>query len=99
MRSTIVATILLFASLLGGVAVSAQTRPSDSLRYPISDRRGDLYTNPNRNSFDLRDTAYIKRNIQYDPVTKEYYIIEKVGNRYYRTPMTFSMQEFLALQG
>jgi cell surface protein SprA len=99
MRSTIVATILLLASLLGGVAVSAQTRPSDSLRYPIQDRRGDLYTNPNRNSFDLRDTAYIKRNIQYDPVTKEYYIIEKIGNRYYRTPMTFSMQEFLALQG
>ncbi|MDB5251143.1 MAG: hypothetical protein JWP27_312, partial [Flaviaesturariibacter sp.] len=77
---------------------SAQVR-ADSLRYPISDRRGDLYTNPNRNSFDLRDTAYIRRNVQYDPVTREYYIIEKVGDRYYRTPMTFTMQEFLALQG
>ncbi|MCW3073265.1 MAG: hypothetical protein JWP69_334 [Flaviaesturariibacter sp.] len=99
MRYRLVAVALVFFSALGMTNAVAQTRSSDSLRYPISDRRGDLYTNPNRNSFDLRDTAYIKRNIQYDPATKEYYIIERVGNRYYRTPMTFSMQEFLALQG
>src|SRR5205085_7087295 len=71
----------------------------DTSRYPISDRRGDPYTFPNRNSFDLKDTSYIKRNIVYDPVTKQYYIIEKVGTQYYRTPATFSMKEFLDMQG
>ena len=47
----------------------ADTTPKpDTSRYPISDRRGDPYTFPNRNSFDLKDTSYIKRNIVYDPV-------------------------------
>ncbi|HEY0731410.1 MAG TPA: cell surface protein SprA, partial [Chitinophagaceae bacterium] len=71
----------------------------DTTKYPLSDRRGDPYTYRNRNSFDFNDTAYIKRNIEYDPVTKQYYVIEKIGDRYYRTPMTFSMEEFLRIQG
>ncbi|GAB4092650.1 cell surface protein SprA [Flaviaesturariibacter terrae] len=70
----------------------------DSLRYPIQDRRGDPYNYNNRNPFDLRDTAFVKRNVEYDPKTKQYYIVEKIGNHYYRTPMTFSMSEFQSLQ-
>src|SRR5687768_10750371 len=71
----------------------------DTTRYPVNDRYGDPYTYPNRNPFYLQDTSFIKRNIEYDPVTKQYYIVERIGSRYYRTPMTFSMQEFLELQG
>jgi cell surface protein SprA len=37
--------------------------------------------------------------VEYDPKTKQYFIVEKIGTHYYRTPMTFSMQEFLNLQG
>ncbi len=70
------------------------TRPT-----PIQDRYGDPYTYPNRNTFDFRDTGFIKRTIEYDPKTKQYYIIEKIGNRYYRTPTSFSMDEFVRLQG
>ncbi|RYY58995.1 MAG: cell surface protein SprA, partial [Chitinophagaceae bacterium] len=70
----------------------------DSLRYPIQDRRGDPYNYNNRNPFDLKDTAYVKRTVEYDPQTKQYYSVEKIGNRYYRTPMTFSMEEFQRLQ-
>jgi cell surface protein SprA len=72
---------------------------TDTSRYPLSDRRGDPYNYPNRNSFDFRDTSFIKRNIEYDPITKQYYIVEKIGNRYYRTPASFTMEEFLRLQG
>ncbi len=75
-----------------------QQTSSDTAKYPITDRRTDGYTTPNRNPFYLSDTAFIKQNIEYDPVSKQYYIIEKIGNQYYRTPMTFSMKEFLALQ-
>ena len=61
------------------------TTPStDTSRYPISDRRGDPYTYPNRNTFDLKDTSFIKRSIIYDPKTKQYYIVEKIGTQYYR---------------
>ncbi|MEP6700273.1 MAG: cell surface protein SprA, partial [Bacteroidota bacterium] len=72
---------------------------TDTTRYPLIDRRGDPYTYPNRNSFDFRDTGFIKRNIEYDPKTKQYYIVEKIGNRYYRTPTSFTMDEFVRIQG
>jgi cell surface protein SprA len=70
-----------------------------NLRFPINDRRSDPYTTPSRNTFDLSDTSYIKRNIEYDPITGQYYIIEKIGNTYYRTPTSFTRDEFLRLQG
>jgi len=93
----VVATIVVF-TLFSGVNV-AFSQADTSLKYPIRDRRSDTYTSPNRNSFDFRDSGYVKRNIQYDPATNEYYIIEKIGDKYYRTPMTFTMKEFLELQG
>ena len=63
------------------------------------DRYGDPYSYPNRNPYYLQDSNFIKRNVEYDPVTKQYYIIEKIGDHYYRTPMSFTMKEFLDLKG
>ncbi|HEU4606586.1 MAG TPA: cell surface protein SprA, partial [Chitinophagaceae bacterium] len=98
--STMVVTIVLSALLQATIAHSQQpANPSDTSRYPITDRRGDPYTYPNRNPFDLKDTGYVKRSIEYDPKTKQYYIVEKIGSQYYRSPATFSMDEFLRLQG
>ncbi|TMI74209.1 MAG: cell surface protein SprA [Bacteroidetes bacterium] len=71
--------------------------PRDTV--PSFQRYGDPYANPNRNTFDFRDTGYIKRSIEYDPATKQYYIVEKIGSHYYRTPTAYSMEEFLRLQG
>ena len=67
--------------------------------HPLQDRYGDPYAYPNRNTFDLKDTGFVKRTIEYDPVTKRYYIIEKIGDKYYRTPTTYSREDFLKLQG
>ncbi len=72
---------------------------TDSLRFPIRDRRGDPFSdNRNRNPFDLRDTAYLKQKIEYDPVTKQYYIVEKIGESYFRKPTSLSFEEFLRLR-
>src|SRR6185369_2800455 len=49
--------------------------------------------------FYLNDTSFIKKNVIYDPITKQYYIEEKVGTHYYRTPISYSMQEFLQMKG
>lgn len=49
----------------------------DTTRYPVEDRYGDPYTYPNKNTFDLKDTGFIKRTIEYDPKTKQYYVVEK----------------------
>jgi cell surface protein SprA len=72
---------------------------SDTTRYPLYDRYGDPYSYRNRNPFYLQDTSFVKRNIIYDPLTKQYYIEEKVGNEFYRTPISFSMKEFIEMQG
>ena len=98
-------TVLCFALILplfpGQASARFQQQPSrpDTLHYPLVERRADPYSTPNRNTFDFRDTSFIKKTIEYDPKTKQYYIVEKVGSHYYRTPTSFSMEEFINLQG
>lgn len=96
---TMVSTIVMLLFYTNASAYYTPYFSTDTTIYPIKDRRGDPYTYGNRHAFDLSDTSFIKRNIEYDPVSRQYYIIEKVGDRYYRAPMTFTMKEFLALQG
>ncbi len=75
------------------------TQPKkDSLRFPLYDRRGDPFSNPNRNPFDLKTPPNIHDSIQYDPVTQQYYIIEKVGDQYYRKPTYLTFDELMYLQ-
>jgi len=95
----VTAIIVQAKSGYANTAISDKYFQTDTSRYPLADRYGDPYSNPNRNTFDLRDTGYLKRTIEYDPKTKQYYIIEKIGNKFYRTPASFSMEEFLRLQG
>lgn len=85
-----------FACLCFSQLVSAQSK--DSLRYPIKDRRGDRYTWKNRNPFDIRDTSLIKQDIQYDPITKQYVIVETIGGKTYRRPTFLTFEEFQRIQ-
>jgi cell surface protein SprA len=70
----------------------------DTLKYPLHDRRGDKFTQPPRSSLGLNDPANIRDSIIYDPKTKQYYIIEKVGGFYYRKPTYLTFEEFMQLQ-
>ncbi len=70
----------------------------DTLKFPIYDRRGD-FVNSTKQTFDLDQPANISDSIAYDPATKRYYVYEKVGNRYYRTPTWYTFEEFVKLQG
>jgi cell surface protein SprA len=77
------------------------TRPassSDTLKFPIQDRRGDRFSNPGRSSFDLKDPSNITDSIVYDPATRQYYIIEKIGGFYYRKPTYLTFDEFMQMQ-
>ena len=77
---------------------SDSTRARDTTHFSITDRRGDPFTYSSDNPFNFADTAYIKRDIQYDPVTRQYYIIEKIGNSYYRTPTYLTFEEMMRYQ-
>jgi cell surface protein SprA len=74
------------------------SRPGDTMHFPLHDRRGDPFTNRNRNPFDLKDPSNIRDSIEYDPVTKHYYIVEKIGNQYYRKPTYLTFDELMMMQ-
>lgn len=71
---------------------------NDSLRFPLQDRRGDAFSQRKKNPFDLKDPANLTDSIIYDPKTKEYYIIEKVGGKYFRKPTSISFDDFMRIQ-
>ena len=77
---------------------SSSTQSIDTLKYPLHDRRGDKFTFPQRNSMGLNDPSNIQDSIVYDPRTKQYYIIERIGNFYYRKPTYLTFDEFMAIQ-
>ncbi|MCW3109265.1 MAG: sprA [Segetibacter sp.] len=93
------AILFIIFSAFGATCTYAQDttghRTNDTTRYPITDRVGDPFTYNSNNPFNLSDTAYIKRDIQYDPKTKQYYIVEKIGNSYYRTPTYMTFEEMM----
>ena len=78
--------------------VPHDTTHRDTLRFPLYDRRGDPFSNPSRNPFDLKPPPNIHDSIEYDPVTRQYYIIEKVGDQYYRKPTYLTFDELMQLQ-
>ncbi|HEX3024823.1 MAG TPA: cell surface protein SprA, partial [Chitinophagaceae bacterium] len=84
------------AFLCPSVTVLAQSK--DSIHFPIKDRRGDKYSWQSKNPFDLNDTSLIKQNIEYDPKTNQYFIIEKVGNTLYRKPTYLTFEEYYLLK-
>ena len=86
------------ASAAGPARDTTDPKGGDTLRFPIHDRYGDRFTNPGRSSFDLKTPVNITDSIVYDPTTKQYYIIEKMGSRYYRKPTYLTFDEFMALQ-
>ncbi len=71
---------------------------NDSLHYPIHDTRGDFYSSQ-KSPFDLANPSNIKDSIAYDPATKRYIVYEKIGNKYYRTPTSYSSEEFMEMEG
>jgi len=98
--------MVLLATMLAGASVYAQNNPadtsknsSDTVHFPLQDRRGDPFNYNNRNPFNLSDTGLIKRDIEYDPKTKQYYIVEKIGTSYYRTPTYLTFDEMMRIKG
>ncbi|WP_160711501.1 cell surface protein SprA [Chitinophaga solisilvae] len=75
------------------------TGKKDTLKYPLKDRRGPTISEPaSRSVIDLNDPANINKTVEYNPVTKEYTVKEKIGNQYYRNPTYMNFDEFYKLQ-
>ena len=65
-----------------------------TLPYPISDRRGDAFSTNKNNPLDLNNPSNYTDSVVYDSKTKRYIVYEKIGNKYYRTPTSYSFDEY-----
>jgi cell surface protein SprA len=70
-----------------------------NLPFPIQDRRGDAVANFRRSTYDLKNPGNLRDSVVYDSKTKRYIIYEKIGNKYYRSPTTYSFEEYWQLRG
>lgn len=78
-------------------AQDSSVNVTDSLPFPIHDRRGDFISS-NPNVYDFQTPPNINDSIAYDPITKTYTVYEKIGNRFYRTPTIYTAEEFQAME-
>ncbi|HSN08550.1 MAG TPA: cell surface protein SprA, partial [Hanamia sp.] len=76
---------------------SSSIRNNDSLPFPIHDTRGD-FLSARPNIYDFQNPPNINDSVAYDPITKTYTVYEKVGSHYYRTPATYTAEQFRAME-
>ncbi|NJN32973.1 MAG: hypothetical protein HC817_00665 [Saprospiraceae bacterium] len=69
-----------------------ESSPTDTI--PLRDRSGDYLRDSVTNPFYLRDPQFIEKQVEYDPVTNKYYVTEKIGDYYYRTPTVMTFEEY-----
>jgi hypothetical protein len=69
------------------------------LLFPIHDSRGDFLQDGPRSTYDFKKPANITDSIAYDFATQRYYVYEKIGNKYYRTPTYYTSEEYWQLRG
>src|SRR5690606_13020575 len=62
------------------------------LHYPLKDYPTVL--GAPRSGIDLRTPSNVNRSIEYDPLTRTYYITETVGNITYRMPQYLNFDEY-----
>jgi cell surface protein SprA len=62
---------------------------------PLQDRYDDFLTNPNPNLIDLEDPSSVKKSVDYDPVTGQYLITERIGDDFFRPPSYMTFDEYL----
>lgn len=67
--------------------------PKDTI--PLRDRTGDYLRDSITNPFNLRDPGIIEKKIDYDPISNRYIVTEKIGDDYYRTPVSMTFEEYL----
>lgn len=60
---------------------------------PLQERLGS-FLNPSPNPIDLKDPKVVEQGVEYDPVTGQYIITEKIGDDYFRAPTYMTFNEY-----
>ena len=80
-------------------AFAGDTTLPKGLPYPIHDNRGDFMSSGKRSTFDFNKPANITDSVAYDFNTHLYTLYEKIGGKYYRTPTTYTFEEYWQMKG
>ena len=91
LRNRLVLGFSLFLSFTATILAANPT--TDTV--PLRDRKGDFLRDSVVNPFDLRDPAIIQKGVEYDPLSNRYYITEKIGDEFYRTPTFMTFDEYM----
>ncbi|HRJ16692.1 MAG TPA: hypothetical protein PLI34_16960, partial [Saprospiraceae bacterium] len=75
-------------------ALTAAPPAADTLP-PLRPRFGDFLRDRNANPFDLKDPKEVKQDVEFDPITGQYILTERIGEEYYRPSTTMSFEEYL----
>ncbi len=68
-------------------------KDTSNLRYPFDE--GSTHPgSPGASNLYLKNPANVRTTIEYDPLTKQYVTVYKVGNTTYRIPTTMSFEEY-----
>lgn len=62
--------------------------------FPIRDRYGDFITDETYNPFDIYPDN-IEQTVEYDPETNSYVVYERIGDEFFRMPVSLSFEEYL----
>ena len=106
LKALLITWCFLAPTLMGVNIVSAQQvadsnhlrNINDSLHFPLEDRRGDFISSGISNPYDFRTPSNITDSVVYDPISKQYIIYEKIGDRYFRNPTTYSFNDYWAMR-
>ncbi len=78
------------------LAARHMAMPADTI--PLEDRTGDFLNSSSNNPFDLKDPATVNKSVEYDPITNQYIITERIGEEYYRPQSYMTFDEYLDYQ-
>lgn len=73
------------------------TKKKTTLPYEFKDSKDDTVAKNERTSpLYLESLGNVKKKVEYDSATKSYYLMERVGNFWYRRPKALTKEEYLA---
>jgi cell surface protein SprA len=80
----------------GSVVNSSVASSDSSLVYPFEDEGEFQYPDEiAKDPLYLNRPGNIERTIEYDPVSKQYVIYEKIGDMYYRLPKSMDLKDYV----
>jgi len=91
--------LILIFTLIVPFTGQAQDLPemdtTGNLPYPFKDQPAFGYSNQDSLKLFLNKPSNIKYEVEYDPITGQYVLYEKIGNLNYRLPQSMSLEDYI----